>query len=241
MSKMNDLPPGFINWIESYLTDRNQMVYLKGFKSDIKSVTSGVPQGSVMGPYLFGLFSSDFTLDKGHLVKYADDTTVLLPIFKGNIEDGYQSIHKTISLLQAWSTKNHIALNVNKSRILFISNSQPRQNIHPTEFLSIKTVSNIKLLGVTFNQNLTFNEHFTNILTKANQRLYILRMLKRIMTKKELWNIYESLIRSILEYAAPMFVKLLKYLIKKLERNQKRAHNIICGYENIHVNASLRI
>ena len=78
----------------------------------------------------------------------------------------------------------------------------------------------------------TFYEHFTNILTKANQRLYILRMLKRIMTKKELWNIYESLIRSILEYAAPMFVKLPKYLIKKLERNQKRAHNIICGYEH---------
>ena len=73
-------------------------------------------------------------------------------------------------------------------------------------------------------------------LTKANQRLYILRMLKRIMTKKELWNIYESLIRSIVEYAAPMFVKLPKYLIKK---EIKKEHIVLSVDTNIHVNASI--
>jgi len=88
----------------------------------------------------------------------------------------------------------------------------------------------IKLLGITFNERMCFDEYFNAVITKASQRLHFLRLLKKNLTKQQLWNIYNSLIRSILEYAAPIFIALPSYLCDRLEKLQNRAHNIICGY-----------
>jgi len=93
----------------------------------------------------------------------------------------------------------------------------------------IQAVSTLKLLGVTFDVKLDFKEHFIDILKRASQRLYFLRILKKHFGKDKLWYIFFTLIRSLLEYAAPLFMCLPKSVDEWLEKLQRRAHRIMCG------------
>jgi hypothetical protein len=230
LNKMNNIPKGFIKWLKSYLSNRSQFVSLHNSNSEVRNVTSGIGQGSIIGPYLFAIFISDyFCLSSNTLVvKYADDTTLLLPITKNNKNIDIEQIKLEINCLQNWSDKNRMCINASKSKLLYFTKRSPCE-ILPTEFLSIKSVYLLKLLGVTFTSEMTFKEHFYEVIKKSSQRLYYLRVMKPYLTKAELWNIYYSLIRSILEYVAPMFVTLNKSISDDLEILQRRVHRIICG------------
>ena len=128
-----------------------------------------------------------------------------------------------------WATKNIMSINTNKSKILIFRRKSPHNCILPQEFFGITCCQNIKLLGITFNEALDFNEHFHAVVKKASQRLYFLRVTKPCLSKKELWKIYFAHIRSILEYGAPLFSSLSKNLSATIEKVQRRAHLIICG------------
>ena len=90
----------------------------------------------------------------------------------------------------------------------------------------------LTLLGITFKENLCFKDHFNQILKRATQRLHFLRVLKTYYNKKELWKIFNTLIRPKLECAHPIFIKLPTDISLKIENIQKRAHKIICGFSN---------
>ena len=77
------------------------------------------------------------------------------------------------------------------------------------------------------------------IIKKASQRIYFLGILKRTHTKSKLWNVYFTLIRSILEYAAPIFMAISKNLSSSLEKFQRKAHHIICDSLCVDVNCAL--
>ena len=87
----------------------------------------------------------------------------------------------------------------------------------------------LRILGVTFNKKLSWSTHIANISRLANTRLHALRLLRTTLNPVELRALYCATVRSILEYASPVFINLSASLHKKLTRIQKRAHKIICG------------
>jgi hypothetical protein len=216
-------------WISSYLHDREQRVRINSSYSEIVKVSSGVPQGSLLSPLLFSLFVADLQVQEktsAQLTKYADDMT-LLTILKN--EDDLSSLKNEMSHVHIWAEKNIMQINAEKSKMLFFTKMNTTSITLPNELFSIKSVSTLKILGITFDKKLEYKEHFKQVLKSASQRLYILRVLKNVMTKLELWNIFNSLIRSLLEYASPLFISLPKSLCSNIERILKRAHKIICG------------
>ena len=232
LQNIESIPKDFIVWLCSYLQNRKQKVVINKTSSNITAVTSGVPQGSILGPYLFSLFVNDLKTVHActKLMKYSDDTNFLVPVFKNSIDSNIASVIDEITNMKTWSATNNMTINMEKSKILYFKTQSPLICLLPSEIVGINVCNMIKLLGITFNERMCFDEYFNAVITKASQRLHFLRLLKKNLTKQQLWNVYNSLIRSLLEYAAPIFIALPSYLCDRLEKLQNRAHNIICGY-----------
>ena len=141
------IPNDFIVWLKSYLTDRTQQVVLNGCYSRKLNITSGVPQGSILGPYLFNIFVSDLSTvsDRSQIVKFADDTTILIPISKNCVKEDCNLIGSEINNVILWATKNIMSINTNKSKILCFRWKSPHNCILPQECFGMTCCQNIKL------------------------------------------------------------------------------------------------
>ena len=89
----------------------------------------------------------------------------------------------------------------------------------------------MKLLGVTFDCKLGWNKHVDNIVRNASRRLYVLRCLKGNIPNDKLIVVYNVFVRSLIEYASPLFIGMTKKNVLKLEKIQRRFHRILCGTE----------
>ena len=230
LQRLMDLgfPTGFIEWTASYLHERKQFVRYGEHCSNIADVTSGVPQGSIIGPSLFvntiGSYQGD--TNNYHVIKYADDTTLCIPIFKNDTNGSLQRIRQEHDRIMQWSTAIGLPINPAKSKCLTIKkiSSCPQPEI---PYLPVVDV--LRILGVTFNSKWNFNHHIDKISSITSKRLYALRILKPSLTTSEMINAYNSLVRSYFEYCAPLLLGLSQTNKRKLERIQRRFHNIICS------------
>ena len=226
------LPRNFISWIKSFLQPRRQRVLIDGvLSSNVVNVTSGVPQGSVLSPYLFAshMRSLEARLPVAQMIKFADDVTLLCPY---RTKDSIQSIVQTeLSNMATWCSEHGLSLNDKKTKLLVFS--KPRVSHTLDNQFSPSPSSSLNILGVTFNEALNWDAHVDAITKSASRRIHVLRYLKRIpfVTKNDLLRVYQGYILSILEHNAPVFVGISKKNNEKLERISKRCHRIICGQE----------
>ena len=193
------------------------------------------PQGSKLGPWLFILLINDLKVTQADFWKYIDDSTASEIVPKHSISKA-QNIADSVSM---WSIENRMQLNPDKCKELRISfNAKPR-SIDPivVNGKELEVVTNFKLLGLNINNNLTWNHHIDDVVKKVNKRLYFLKQLKRAKVPcKSLATFYTSCIRSVIDYAIPVFYHALpQYLQNDLERLERRAMAIIVpteGYSN---------
>jgi len=220
------LPSSFIKWCISFLSMRRQQVILGGCVTGKQIVVhSGVPQGSVLSPYLFAAHMRTLTPISSDccIVKYADDIVLLHPFTKtSNIEVIFKSEVQNATI---WCKDHGLELNENKTKCMVISK---RPSFYKSS-LQDKKVPYLKILGVTFTEKLKWGEHIESVCRKASSRLFIVRRLKEFMSKDDLFLVYKGFIQSILEYNAPLMAGLNVKYSEKLERLQKRAHRLICG------------
>ena len=130
------------SWFKSYLAQRQQLVSIGEVKSELKSITCGVPQGSILGPLLFLLFINDLPLytTKVFTDLYADDTTVYdiqdsLPVIEQNLQEALANLH-------FWCKCNGMVINTDKTKLMIVTTSQKRQRLD-TKNLNIQYSSNI--------------------------------------------------------------------------------------------------
>ena len=215
-----------LKFIRSYLIDRGQHVVIGNHSSSHKPVSSGVPQGSILGPLLFVLFINDLPegLSEGtQLALYADDTKIWRTI--KTTDDSY-ILQRDIDYLNDWASRNKMNFHPNKCKVLPITHSASSISsfVYVLGNIPLEKVDTEKDLGVDVNSRLNWNSQCIRLCAKANQQLAIIRrnvyFVNNVQRKRAL---YISLVRSQFEHCSVVWRPLNKTLLQKIENIQKRA------------------
>nr|XP_054774593.1 uncharacterized protein LOC129282754 [Lytechinus pictus] len=190
-----------LNWIMSFLTNRRQAVVVDGTKSQWKSVTSGVPQGSVIGPTLFLLFINDIQDQiRSSMRLFADDCVIYREISKST---DHHILQQDLQQLSNWSSTWLMNFNVKKCAVLSITRKRvPGFYDYSLCNDLIPRASEYKYLGVTITADLRWNKHCQNIRHKASRTLGLIRRTLSPCTKEVKARAYTALVRPQLEYAS---------------------------------------
>ena len=228
--KQHGIGGKLLRWIEQWLTNRKQRVVLKGEGSEWEDVISGVPQGSVLGPLLFIIYINDIeTGVKSTLSKFADDCKIKKKV--ENVVDATE-VQTDLNTLVKWSEKWQMSFHPDKCKVLHLGYNN-QKNKYYIKDAEIKKVKEEKDLGVLISEDLKPKKQIANIVKKANR---LLGMISRTLTcknKANIMNLYKTLVRPILDYAAAIWNPHQKKDIEKLERVQRRATRMIRGLRNL--------
>lgn len=236
LSKLN-IPTSLLSWIEAYLAERRQCVVIDGVSSESVGVTSGVPQGSVLGPLLFLIFINDLTSNISSIIRlYADDCCIYRNI---SSEADAISLQHDLNSVFSWCNNWNMALNISKCNLVrFTKKKQFLQTDYFLGSTELSAVSTYKYLGVFFSTDLSWNTHVNYISAKASRTLNFLRrnFKDAPLTLKE--TLYMSTVRPILEYASAVWDPHTKLNIEELERVQKRAARFVSADYNFQKSSS---
>ena len=230
-TKIIQLPmPTFIKrWVIDFLMNRQQRVKLaRDCMSEWIDIPSGVPQGTKLGPWLLILMINDLRPVHHERWKYIDDATVS-EIIHINTPS---KIQDTVDCVQNWSVENKMQLNASKCKELVISFTKPEKEFPRLNKIisgQIETVNHARILGLTISKDLKWNQHITNIVKKANKRIYFIIQLKRAhVPEADIIKFYTTCVRPVMEFSCQVFhFALPSYLSNALERIQKRVLSII--------------
>lgn len=235
LSKLSSYGIGglLLQWIKSFLLERQQVVRVNGHYSYSSKVISGVPQGSVLGPLLFVIYINDLpdcVSSSSYL--FADDTKVLRKI---NSESDAKQLQDDIDALHEWSKKWLLKFHPDKCHVLTIGKFD---NIMHTERYTLGScelehVFEEKDLGVIFDSELTFEEHINLKIKKANSMVGIIRRSFSFLDGKLFKQLYTSFVRPHLEYCQSVWSPHLKKYIKLLESVQRRATKLVDGFKDL--------
>uniref|UniRef100_A0A669CX86 Reverse transcriptase domain-containing protein n=1 Tax=Oreochromis niloticus TaxID=8128 RepID=A0A669CX86_ORENI len=223
------LSTSLCNWLLDFLSQRPQAVRVGNKVSNSITLSTGAPQGCVLSPLLFTLLTHDCTptYSSNHLVKFADDTTLVGLITKGD-ETHYR---KEVELLTTWCRDNNLLLNVSKTKEVIV-NFQRDHTCHPPltiDGAAVERVSSTKFLGVHISEDLSWTTNTASLAKKAQQRLYFLRKLKRASAPPPiLTTFYRGTIESILSSCITVWGgSCTDYNRKALQRIVRTAERIV--------------
>lgn len=211
-----------LRWCESYLMKRSQLIMIRGYTSRPRLIPTGVPQGSHLGPLFFLIFVNDLTSRIVCPFKmYADDLKLYMRIKTDNDTKFFQT---EIDKVFSWCCQYKMILNIDKCyHIKFSKKRIPSIAVYYLNNIALNEVSTIRDLGVTFDSSLNFRAHIDNIVKKATQLSgFISRQIKTFKDPKVVIPLYNSLVRSTLEYNSSVWAPTYTVHINRLERIQKR-------------------
>ena len=221
-----------LKWFESYLTDRKQYVFCNGVKSDIASISCGVPQGSVLGPLLFLLYINDLPniSSKLKFFLFADDTNIYYE--SSDLKELEKTVNQELKLLTLWLNLNRLALNVAKTNFVIFRSPRKPVNHNVVLILNRKALAqkdHVKYLGILMDQHLTWKYQVSHVSKKVSRGVGILAKLRHFLDSKLLCNIYYCLVYSYLNYGIHAWGSACPSETKCLFILQKKAVRIITG------------
>ena len=225
-----------LKWIGSYLTDRQQRVILNGKESEWQAVTSGIPQGSVLGPTLFLLYINDLPDVVDSVVKlFADDAKVYSVV---NNDEQQSKLQDDLDNLMNWS--NTWLLRFNQSKCKHLHMGRETNTTYNLGDCEIEKTSQEKDLGVVVDKQLKFQQHIYSSVKKANRKLGLIRRSFTHMDKDMFLTLYKSIVRPHLEYGSNIWTTIYKKDKIALENVQRRATKLVPGIQHLCYSERLR-
>ena len=219
----------FLNTIGSYLAGRRQVVVVDGVKSEPANVQAGVPQGSRLGPLLFIIYMNDIIENlESDILIFADDTSLMATGV--DPAETAQQLNRDLEKISFWASKWKVVFNAKKTKDIIFS-KKCLNNSPPLVFgdTYIERVNTHKHLGLILTSSLDFSSQVNEVCLKANRKLSVLRSVK-ILNRQTLDVLYKLTVRSVIDYAFPVYYKSLKQTdIGRLENIQYRAGKIVSG------------
>ena len=226
-----------LSWIRSYLVDRVQHVVVGQAKSGGTLLSTGVPQGSVLGPLLF----STFTSPVGHIIssmgvhhqQYADDTQLFISLNSSNQHVSVACLERCLSRLHEWFCLNGLALNPDKSEAIWLSTHQRSRTLPPHKSVDVagtrvQTSDTLRTLGVTMDSRLTFHSHVSSICKSCYFHIRAFRHIRPALTQDMAKSVAVSLVGSRLDYANSLLYGTSQGNLHKLQRIQNTLAKIVC-------------
>ncbi len=207
---------------------------VNGESSSREEVLSGVPQGSVLGPVLFIIFINDLPEVISATSKlFADDTKIYKCI--GDTSDCIQ-LQNDIECLEKWAQKWNMRFHPGKCKVLRVGKEHPPYEYKMSDGsgqCALEEVIMEKDLGITIDNQLSFQTHCSNMVSKASRNLAIIRRTFQHLDEETLIPLYKSLVRSHLEYGVDVWSPRLKRDIHSIESVQRRATKLVPGLADL--------
>ena len=215
-----------LNWFKSYLCNRTQYVSYKGTKSECSVVTHGVPQGSVLGPLLFILYTNDLpnSIKHSKTILFADDTTIYAT--GNNSADLFEKVNEDLSHLTDWFRANQLSVNASKTKYMLISSKKNTTKSTATLKIddeNLDQVTHTKFLGLLLDQHLCWDQHIQYCAKKISSGLYALNSAKHILNSCHLRMLYHTMVNPYLLYGNILWGGAYQKYTKRLNIMQKRA------------------
>ena len=204
-------------WLKNFLTDRVQFVKINNTLSTGVGVVSGVPQGTVLGPLLFILYSADLpnVISHSKISMYADDTKVFKTI---GSNDDRSSLQEDLDHIFEWANKWQMILNPEKTKNLTIGSAAHTYYLNGNV---IDKVDSIKDVGVIIQSDLKFSKHCSSVVKKS---YFIIRNIFSTFRNHDTdfyVNMYKKYVRPVIEHSSQVWSPALKFNIDKIERVQQ--------------------
>ena len=235
-----------LQWFASYLKDRTQSVLVEGQTSDPSTLKYGVPQGSVLGPVLFTLYSqplSDVLNDHGcDFHKYADDTKISVSASVDQFADLQASTQSCIEGVLAWMTSNKLNLNTDKTEVMPVG-AQARLSAIKTDSITLPNPDHlgashtpgtvvkfqrcVKYLGVKIDQTLSMQDQISSVCQGAYLQLRRIASVRPYLSKTTAERLVQALVTSRLDYCNAALAGVPAEQVQRLQRVQNDAARLI--------------
>ena len=227
-----------LKWLRSYLTERTQTVKIKDVKSREHTLKCGVPQGSVLGPLLFTMYTSSLgELIQRHGIKYhlyADDTQLYLdvdPHCKTDIKDSLDKLKKCLIEIRSWMIENCLKLNEEKTEILILGTAQHTKllNISSIDICGkdIRIANSAKNIGFTLDPTLQLSHQVNNVCKTCYYHIRNIWRIRKSLNVESTKTLVHAMVMPRLDFMNSLYFGLKNSEIQKLQKVQNAAARLV--------------
>ena len=227
-----------LQWFRSYLESRSTSVLLGDERSTSIEVDIGVPQGSILGPILFVLYTKELQEIAGlyglSVHMFADDTQLYIDFDEKNLNKIEEKIQSCLQHIRWWMQQNHLKLNASKTEVLVLNNKCDRTpkpvaiTLDPNE-QGVEPCTSARNLGIWFDATSSMSVHVSKIIQACHFQLTNLWRIRKRLTKELRVQLVHALIHSRLDYGNALLFGLNKHDLHRLQKIQNSAVRFVYG------------
>jgi len=237
-------------WFQTYLTGRTQQISINGVLSEAAELLYGVPQGSVMGPIKYCIY----TLPIGAIIRthglkysiYADDTQVFLSFDVDKSQEALNKLNLCLSDIRTWMIQNKLKINDDKTEFLLIGSPHSLAKVNSEHQLTvgnanIPTSTSAKNLGVIFDSKMDMDKHIKSVCKASNFHLRNIGSIRNILTDSSASQLVHAMISSRLDYCNSLLNGLPDTKTQRLQRVQNNAARMVARIKKFdHITPTLK-